>query len=408
MFRDNYDLELSGSSADACAAYLAGIDSALRLDQPGIRELTEAIDQDAEFALAHAALGRQLQIHGFSQKVAGHLERAVSLKSAATQREQSAIDVIVAAATFDEHALEVAKGHIDRFPRDIFILSHLVGPFGLLAFSGQHAWRNDNAVLLQALENSYSANDWWFLSTRSFTAAEVGDVIAARKYGEHAWRLSENGNCAHSLAHVHFEEGAIDEGIDFIKEWTGSQGADSDMRHHLIWHLALLLRENGADGRELLAIYERELDPRINDPMPLSTFSDNAALLWRCKLSGLEIPASVSRDLADYADKHYPTLGFAFADIHRVMSTSLLGNDPEQRALIEELDRLASNDGTQLTNAMSQFAEGFCAFAKQDFATAIERLEPVLADSVLLGGSNPQRRIVEETYRAALNARIKS
>lgn len=405
MFKDHYDLELSCASASACAAYLAGLDNALRLDQPGILELTAAIDQDAEFALAHAALGRQLQIHGFRSEASGHLEKAVALKSAATKREHSAIDVIVAAATFQDSALEIANGHMHEFPRDVFILSHLVGPFGLLAFSGQASWREDNVALLQALESSYPAEDWWYLSTRSFMAAEVGDLRAARRFGEHAWRLEENGNCAHSLAHVHFEESAVDEGVDFINKWTLAHGAESDMRHHLIWHLALLLRNKGAPAAELLAIYEHELDPAISDPMPLSTFSDNAALLWRCKLSGLEIPASISQDLAAYADKHYRTYGFAFADIHRVMSTGLANNAAEQRTLIEGLGRLADSEATPLANAMLRYAEGFCAFANQDFALAIERLEPVLADSVLLGGSNPQRRVVAETYEAALAAR---
>ena len=408
MFKDNYDLELSCASANACSAYLAGIDNALRLDHPGIRELTEAVDRDPDFALAHAALARQLQIHGLTEKVAGHLDRAVSLKPAATRREQSAIDVIVAAAHFREDALKLASRHTEEFPRDIFILSHIVGPFGLLAFSGQRAWREENVALLDALKNSYPADDWWYLSTLSFTAAEVGDLVAARKYGEHAWRLSENGNCAHSLAHVHFEEAAVDEGMDFIDKWLGTRGVDSDMRHHLVWHLALLLREQGAPASELLAIYERELDPRVSDPMPLSTFSDNAALLWRCSLSGLEIPADIRQDLADYADRHYPDNGFAFADIHRIMSTALHDSDAERRALADGISRAKDYSGTRLGVALVRYAEGFYAFASRDFATAIERLEPVVADSVLLGGSNPQRRIVEETYRAALNARIEA
>ena len=404
MFKDNYDLQLSCSSAAAGAAYIAGVDQSLRLDHPGIVELNDAVAQDPDFALAHAALARQLQIHGFSSEVAGHLEQAVALKPSATQREQSAIDVIVAAATFKDGALSKAQEHIEKFPRDILVLAHVVGPFGLLAFSGDPAWREENVVLLKALESSFPADDWWYLSSRSFLASEVGDLTGARKFAEHAWRLSENGNCAHSLAHLHFEEGAIDEGMSFINEWAASRGGESDMRHHLIWHLALLLRERGVETSELMALYERELDPRINDPMPLSTFSDNAALLWRCKLSGLDIPNSVAQDLINYADKYYPRLGFSFADIHRVMSVGILNDASQQNALIDELGQVAASSGTPLANAMLAYAEGFRAFADRDFVAAVERLRSVVADSVLLGGSNPQRRVIEETYQAALIA----
>jgi hypothetical protein len=404
LFKDNYDLPLSCSSAAAGAAYIAGVDQSLRLDHPGIAELEDALGEDPEFALAHAALARQLQIHGFSTEVVGHLEQAVALKPTATQREQSAIDVIVAAATFEESALGKAQEHIEKFPRDVLVLAHVIGPFGLLAFSGDPAWREENVVLLKALESSFPADDWWYLSSRSFLASEVGDLTGARNFAEHAWRLSENGNCAHSWAHLHFEAGAIDDGMSFIKEWAATAGTESDMRHHLIWHLALLLRETGAAPSELMSLYERELDPRINDPMPLSTFSDNAALLWRCKLSGLDVPNSIGEDLINYANKHYPRLGFSFADIHRVMSVSILNDAMQQDALIAELSQMAVSSGTPLAEAMVAYAEGFRAFVDQDFATAAKRLKPFVADSVLLGGSNPQRAVIEETYQAALIA----
>ncbi len=176
MFKDNYDLQLSCSNAADGASYVAGVDQSLRLDHPGITELKDALSQDPEFALAHAALAHQLQIHGFSAEVAGHLEQAVALKPTATQREQAAIDVIVAAATFEDGALSKAQEHIEKFPRDVLVLAHVVGPFGLLAFSGDPAWREQNVVLLEALERSFPADDWWHLSSRSFMASEVPEV----------------------------------------------------------------------------------------------------------------------------------------------------------------------------------------------------------------------------------------
>jgi len=401
LYKDNYNLDISCASEAALQAYLAGLEVAKGFDAPGIDELQQATVHDEGFALAHAALARQLQIHGFASEAQEHSAKSVALKTSTTPREQSAIDVAAASASFSPEALSMARSHIDVYPQDIFVLSYVVGPFGLLAFSGAHDWRSQSLALLQETKTAYPDDDWWHLTARAFAGAEIGELKQARADGELAWSLSETGNCAHSLAHLHFEAGALDEGAAFINDWKVTHGDTSDMRHHLLWHLVLLGREAGADAGELMDLYKRELDADISDPMPLTTFSDNAALLWRCKLSGIEVPNKLGKDLVRYADKHYPHCGFAFADIHRVMSVAIL-NDPEQRqALLDELRRLSEEQGTELARCMLQFAQGFYAFADADYAAAVTLLQPVLPGSVLLGGSNPQRRIVEETFLAA-------
>jgi len=401
LHKDRYDLQVSCAGDSALQAYLAGIDCALRFDASGIAELTDAVAEDEEFALAHAMLGRQLQIHGFDDEVKPCLDRAIAYKPGATRREQSAIDVIVASASFDPQTLDMARSHVDSYARDVAVLSQLLGPFGLLAFSGQRDWQTQNMELLKATQAAYPADDWWHMATRSFMAADIGEIRQAREDGERAWTLCKSGNCAHALAHVHFEAGALDEGIAFITDWKAVYGAESDMRHHLMWHLALLGQEGGAGADALMEMYESELDPGISDPMPLTTFSDNASTLWRCKLSGMDVPANLGHDLLHYADRHYPTIGFAFVDIHRVMSTALLNDREQQQSFENELARLSEQDGTEQHRCMLQFAKGFNAFADSDYVAAVTLLEPVLPESVLLGGSTPQRRIVEETYREA-------
>lgn len=401
MYKDSYDLELSCASEPALQAYLAGLEVARGFDARGINELQEATTHDEGFALAHAALARQLQIHGFASEAKEHLAKSVSLKVHATPREQSAIEVAAASASFGQEALGMARSHVDVYPQDIFVLSYIVGPFGLLAFSGAHDWREQNMTLLQETKAAYPADDWWHITARSYAGAEIGELKQARADGERAWSLCETGNCAHSLAHVHFEDGALDEGAAFINDWEKVHGDTSDMRHHLLWHLVLLGREGGGDAGELMKMYEHELDADISDPMPLTTFSDNAALLWRCKLSGIEVPNQLGEDLLRYADIHYPHCGFAFADIHRVMSVALLNDSGQRQALVDELDRLSREHDTELARCMLQFAKGFNAFADADYAAAVTLLEPVLPGSVLLGGSNPQRRVVAETFQEA-------
>lgn len=398
MFKDQYDLEVTCSGDAAMQAFLAGIDCSLRFDQPGIDEFTEAVAHDEEFALAHAALGRQLFIHGLGDESSRHMKLAASLKNRVTPREQNTIDVVVAAAGFDPQAMQMAQSHVANYPQDVFVLAHLLGPFGMLAFCGIPDWSAQNVALLEATRPAYPADDWWHTTTRGFFGAEQGKLAQARIDCERAWSLSENGNCAHSLAHLHFEAGALDEGRAFIQAWLSNNGRKSDMRHHLVWHLSFLDLESGVDMSQMLEIYDRELDPAISEPTPLETLCDNASFLWRGHLSGVEIPAPVREDLLRYADKYFGKCGFAFADIHRAMATALHPADRKHDDMIEELREVSALTGTRVAECVLQFATGIGAFVAHAYDDAVGFLEPAVADSVLIGGSNPQRRIIEETY----------
>ncbi|NOX68867.1 MAG: hypothetical protein GXP15_06755 [Gammaproteobacteria bacterium] len=401
MHKDLYDLEVTCSGSAAMQAYLAGIECALRFDSPGIVELTEAVTLDDDFALAHVALARQLLIHGFRAESARHMRKAVALTNEVSARERAAIDVVARACRADPQAIKLARQHVDEYPRDVFVLSHLLGPFGLLAFSGEHDWAAQNIALLTQTRTAYPADDWWHLTTSGFFAAETGDFAPARIDCERAWSISENGNCAHSLAHLHFEVGGLDEGKDFINGWLPVYGSQSDMRHHMIWHLAFLNLESGIDIDEIFDVYDRDLDPVVSDPMPLTTLSDNAAFLWRCLLAGKTAAEETNRELLAYAERRYMNYGFYFADIHRAMATALQTDAAPHEELVARLQAIAEKRGSRVAASLETFARAFGAFRNQAYEEVVALLEPVLPDSVLLGGSNPQRRIVEDTYLEA-------
>ena len=63
--------------------------------------------------------------------------------------------------------------------------------------------------------------------------------------------------------------------------------------------------------------------------------------------------------------------------------------------------KVSEQFGTRAAECVQQFAEAFGAFANAAYDDAVALLEPVVADSYLIGGSNPQRRIVEDTYLEA-------
>jgi hypothetical protein len=83
------------------------------------------------------------------------------------------------------------------------------------------------------------------------------------------------------------------------------------------------------------------------------------------------------------------------------MVTALQPTDDQHQDLLNRLHEVSERTGTQVAGSLEKFAAGFGAFANRAFDEAVQLLEPVLSDSVLLGGSNPQRRVIEDTYLEA-------
>ena len=396
---DHYGLEIS-SSGPAVDTWQAGLDASLAFDQSGIIELSEAVRLEPDFALAHVLLARQQMIYGQWQQGQQSLAMALSLSTKVSKREASQIDVTAKASSGDPKSLALAKAHLSQWPTDVFVFAQIVGPFGLLAFSGQSNWREQCLALLEQYATKFPANDWWFLSTLAFALAETGDLLNAENVAEHAWDIAKKGTCAHSLSHVHFELGALETGIEYINHWANEcGGTKSDMCHHLRWHEALFNLELGnSDAGFMQTVYRQYLDPKVSDPMPLSTYSDNASLLWRCALSDYQVPAQFISATVSYGKQHFADVGFAFADIHTIVITALSKDKAVQNELLEKLYRL---EDFQVKNLLVQLHNGMSAFANGDFTQSASLLKGTLDKSVGLGGSNPQRRIVEESYLAA-------
>jgi hypothetical protein len=291
----------------------------------------------------------------------------------------------------------MALTHIDQWPLDRFVFSLVVGPFGLLAFSQQRDWRENCLSLIQHYQQKWPHDDWWYLSALAFSQAECGFLQVSEETALNAWQQLPNGNCAHTLSHVYKEQNNSKAGSEFLRSWLADQGTRSDMRHHLAWHLALLDLESGnADKTSLEKLFREEFDSRVSDPMPLTTYSDNASILWRCGLNKTPLDLAFVEQTLDYGKQAFPGLGFSFVDMHRILLTALSGRD-------EEVISLRSEIRQQLQpNLLHDLLNGALAFTEGNYATVRHYLEPVLNDTVLLGGSNPQRAVVLETYKAAI------
>ena len=391
MYRDPYGLRLSSSSSAAAEAYSAALLSAMSLDRSGIPELTAAIECDPEFALAHWLLARQHTIYGNRGSVAKHVELAERYAARCPMQERGVLRVGVAALTHDGDALDLALEHLRSYPRDVPVLMQVVGPFGLLAFSGLNDWRERNVELVEAVADRFSADDWWFEAAAGFSYAEVGLLAKAERHAETAWQQKPNGATGHALSHVHIEQGAVAGGIRFLEEWQRNFANVSDMRHHMRWHCALLkLESNGAES--VLEDYRRGLEQSAEGAPPLDVLSDDASLLWRLKLRGVEVAGEFWEALAEFAETYFAEPGFVFADLHRVIVHAALGGN--EGAEMEASERWQ--------DPLPVLSRAFDAFAKSDYDKAVEELETAVDAALHVGGSNPQRAVVRETYDEAL------
>lgn len=394
---DLYGLPVS-NSGPALDVWLEGLHCADSFDASGIAELSKAVKLAPNFAIAHVALAKQQMFYGYIELSRTSLATARALSGEVTNREASLIQVFDATINFQSNALEIALTHLDQWPLDRFVFSLIVGPFGLLAFSGQRDWREKCLALLLHHQASWPKEDWWYLSALAFSKAECGFTAEAEDLGRRAWEQSANGNCTHSLSHIFKEQGNTTKGLSLIKTWLQGTQNRSNMRHHLVWHMALLDIESGiADQSSMDQLYRNELDPNISQSMPLDIYADNASFLWRCLLHDIPLNNHFVEQTLSHGKQYFPELGFGFADMHRVLLTALAGSESEVFELRSAIAKLENHD------YLGSLLDGMLAFTQRDFSATSEQLKPLLDDTILLGGSNPQRGIIAETYQMALN-----
>jgi len=230
------------------------------------------------------------------------------------------------------------------------------------------------------------------MTTKSFIYAENGDIDKASLFGEKAWGIQENGNCAHTIAHIQYESGSYIQGRSFIKECLSSLKKRSNMEHHLRWHDALLaIKLNKLD--EITNIYSDFL-LQFDTTTPLEYLADNASLLWYCVINDIKIPDAWLTEIYNYTKRQYPEVGFKFVDMHRSMMSVILNN--QQR--VDYINEFALNDSDDLSIELSK---GFMKFYDKEYHQSVKHFSGILDKAVFFGGSNAQRNIIIETYESA-------
>jgi hypothetical protein len=100
-------------------------------------------------------------------------------------------------------------------------------------------------------------------------------------------------------------------------------------------------------------------------------------------------------EIAEYAARWFPDSGIVFADIHSALAFAMAGN-------WDALQRIIDNPQGPATDILVPIARGFDAFARRDWAAAVEEIRPLLETHERVGGSRAQRDQLEYAVTCAL------
>lgn len=392
---DRYGLPLTTGSATAADAFVDGVDRILALQAGAQQSLAAAAAADEGFAMAHAAMAFDHDLEGRPEEAQAAIARARAHLGGANRRERQHVEVLSAALHGEGRALELVDEHLEEFPRDALVLFEgmLLRAFG----GGEHP---QEAVLAhyRRVAAQYG-DDWWFLAELAFALHEVGLLGPAWPLAERALDFHPgNGAAAHSLTHLHYESGDHAGGVRFLQDWLTGYDPRSPYASHFSWHRALhhLALDDVASAWES---YEASMRPSVSDAA--TTLADASSLLWRVELYGLGSGGERWTEVNGLAARRGAQPGFPFRDVHVGLAHAGAGDATALAGLVESLRRLAAAGDTAAGCLSLPLVEGIAAFSRGDHAAAIDRLEPVLAEVVRLGGSRAQREVIEDTLLVA-------
>ena len=400
--KDRFDLSITAASREAVDHYIVGLDLLLSANTGAEERFARAIDIDPEFALAHVAYARLLQLQARMPEARQAVARARALSTRLSIRERQHVEAIAlaieGAAT---QALAIVRTHASEYPRDALPLSLALGVFGLLGFSGRLDHHEAQLALLQELAPHWG-DDWWFLGYLGWAYIETGEVEPGIRLVERSLTGNpRNAHAAHQRAHGFFESGDAAGGADFVEAWLSDYERAGHLHCHLSWHLALfeLARGNTERARE---IYLDAIRPLVAQSAPMLSLADSASFLWRWQLYGVTPPLDEYwEEVATHARRHFPRASLAFADLHAALAEAAILDADGLSSRIAGLHGLVEDGRLPPGRVAPALCAGAAAFARGDDAQAAQVLEKAIADLPRIGGSHAQREVFEDSLIVA-------
>ncbi len=240
------------------------------------------------------------------------------------------------------------------------------------------------------------------LGMYAFGLEEAGDYGRAEETGRYAVELQPLDCWAHhAVAHVLEMQSRAQEGIHWMTaneaNWSGN---DNFFQGHNWWHYAVYLLEMGEDV-EALRLYDDHIGG-VQSPVALDLV-DASAMLWRLTLAGIDVAdrwSAVADRWIPHADGH----SYPFNDWHAVMANLGAGRSQQVERILQLLRQASVGAGESEEWARRYglpLSEGFTAFWRKDYATAVQKLHNARSIVNGFGGSHAQRDIIDLTLLEA-------
>jgi hypothetical protein len=402
VLKDRFGLPVTTSSAAAMADYVAAVDLLLSAWPGAGARLDRALAADPDFALAHIARARLLQLQAHMPEAKAAAARARSLAHRVTARERRHIEAIgLSIDGASGQALAAVREHVAEYPRDALPLSLALGVFGLLGFNGRRDHHEAQLALLEELAPHWG-DDWWFLGYLGWAYIETGEVPRGTRLVERSLAGNpRNAHAAHQRVHGFFETGDAAGGAGFVENWLQGYDRAGHLHCHLSWHLSLFELARGNTERAR-AVYLDNIRPSVAQAAPMLVLADAASFLWRWRFYEMAPPLEDEwTEVAAHARRHFPRAGLAFADLHAALAEAATGDDNGLQSRIAGLQSLARDGRLPSGEVAPALCAGAAALGRGDNVEAAQILEPALADLPRIGGSHAQREIFEDSLIVA-------
>ena len=400
MIKDAQGNVLSGASETAARLYdkAAEAFNIYRGDPVGLAD--QAIAAAPDFAMAQIF---KAHVFGLSSEPGAMAEAGPILAKAKTlalsEREASHVKAlelllsgrwIAAADSFDAHNAE--------YPHDILALQS----GHLLDFYRANA-RNLRDRIERVLPKWSNAMPGYatLLGMQAFGLEEMGDYARAEETGRRAVEMQPLDAWAHhAVAHVMEMQGRSEDGIGWMiarePYWSGD---DNFFKVHNWWHRALFHLDLGQVD-EVLALYDGPI--RQDRSIVVLDMVDASAMLWRLALSGHDVGDRWT-ELAATWDNHADGKTYPFNDWHAAMAYLGAGRDKDvERIIMVMRESTDTSDPAQWGRQTAlSLIEGFAAFWRGDYETAVTRLRGARSISNSFGGSHAQRDVIDWTLTEA-------
>jgi len=391
--KDAYGLEVSTSDRAAVDAYDRGVRALLGFGADTIECFRAAVAADPDFALARAGLAVSLYLMEKIPEGRAQIELATGVAASLPPRERRHVEALALwVAGRGNEALPLMKALLAEHPRDLLLMQRLY----FIYF-----WQGRSAEMLELTESVRPAlgDDSYTLGYHAFALEENRRFDEALPLAERALALNpKNAWAVHAVAHVLYERGENDRGIDALPPRIHPCDHLGYFRNHLLWHLALL---HLAEGH-----YERvgKMFQSVFGDIPIaigSDLQDSVSLAWRLDLFGHPDPkrwAHLGAAARGWLDM--PLL--LFHDLHVGMALASSGDWTSAELQLERLrGRGKKSRNATLPEVVVPLLEGLHAFARGEYAEAVRKIDPIEGRIVEVGGSHAQREVFHDTLLAA-------